>query len=124
MIPANSIGYATEVQESVRREYKSVVDEITKTLTPKQIFDTASKNLFIQEVTYQLMDEGCSEQIYKALYQERGNILRNLCRTFDFYPGVVGTPEEAQDYLRRYCNTFHQDIMEEGGNKLTIGEMT
>ncbi len=118
-----AIDYQRAVEESVEQEYADFKAEMTEGKTPQEVFFKCRKIFIVSE----MYDAICNsmeydDNIYKALYQDRGHILKSLHSDFeDLIEPCLGTPGDAAEFIENYCNDNHADIMSE--DEMTMGGM-
>ncbi len=106
--------YKQAVQELVDREFEDFQAEMTEGKTPQEVFDNCRKIFVISELHESICDElGYDDEVYKALYQDRGGILKKLHSAFESQiEPCLGTPGDMTEFIEGYCNENHADIMQ------------
>ena len=110
------LDYKDAVKVIVAKEYETFEREMTEGKTAMDVF----ANNYQIYVKTELMRAICEEvefddEVYKALYQDRGNILKNLHEDFISEPEAsLNTKGDAAEFIEGYCNRYHGEIMEEG----------
>lgn len=108
------IDYKHEVIESVDQEYKAYESELLKG-TAEEVYCHSHETT----VKTELRDVVCGEvefedNVYKALYQEKGKILEGLYQDFIGQPHAsVNSFAETGYFVRDYCGRYYKDIMNE-----------
>ncbi len=106
--------YKQAVREIVEKEFADFKTEMTDGKTPQEVF-YQSRRIFIMS---EMHDSICNsmeydDEVYKALYQERGHILKSLHSEFEELDDMcLGTPGDAAEFIENYCNENHADIMQ------------
>lgn len=106
--------YKQAVREIVEKEFAEFKAEMTENKTPQEVF-YKSRKIFIMS---EMHDSICNsmeydDEVYKALYQDRGHILKSLHSDFeDQAEPCLGTPGDAAEFIENYCNENHMEIMQ------------
>ena len=109
-----AIDYKHEVIDSVDKEYKAYEAELLKG-TPEEVYFHSYET----SVKTELRDAICGEvefedKVYKALYQEKDEILDGLHQDFISSPHAsVNSFGETGFFIEDYCNRYYKDIMNE-----------
>ncbi len=109
-----AIDYKHEVIDSVDKEYKAYEAELLKG-TPEEVYCHSYET----SVKTELRDAICGEvefedKVYKALYQEKDEILDGLHQDFISSPHAsVNSFGETGFFIEDYCNRYHKEIMNE-----------
>lgn len=110
------IDYKHEVIDSVDKEFKEYeADLLDGSKTPEEVYCHSYETT----VKAELRDAICGEvefdnNVYKALYQERGAILEGLHQDFVGQPHAsVNSFEETGIFIEDYCNRYYGEIMRE-----------
>lgn len=108
--------YKHEVIESVDKEFKAYeADLLDGSKTVEEVYAHSYESM----VKAELRDTICGEvefndNVYKALYEERGKILEGLHQDFVGQPHAsVNSFEETGFFIEDYCNRYHGEIMRE-----------
>ena len=113
-VQSEEIDYKHEFIESVNREFKAYEAELLSR-TPEEVYAHSYESM----VKAELRDTICgevefNENVYKALYEERGKILEGLHQDFVGQPHAsVNSFEETGFFIEDYCNRYHGEIMRE-----------
>lgn len=112
----NDVDYKHEVIESVDKEFKAYeADLLDGSKTVEEVYAHSYESI----VKAELRDTICGEvefndNVYKALYEERGKILEGLHQEFVGQPHAsVNSFEETGFFIEDYCNRYHGEIMRE-----------
>lgn len=112
----NEIDYKHEVIESVDKEFKAYeADLLDGSKTVEEVYAHSYESM----VKAEFRDTICGEvefndNVYKALYEERGKILEGLHQDFVGQPHAsVNSFEETGFFIEDYCNRYHGEIMRE-----------
>ncbi len=121
-----AIDYKKAVEESVEQEFAEFRHGTVIAKTPEEIFDSSRRIFVMSEMHNAICDSfGFDDEVYEALYQDRGHILLNLHDAFEgrIEPSL-GTPGDATELIENYCREEHADIMNGvRENSLTMGGM-
>ena len=108
--------YKHEVIESVDKEFKAYeADLLDGSKTVEEVYAHSYESM----VKAEFRDTICGEvefndNVYKALYEERGKILEGLHQDFVGQPHAsVNNFEETGFFIEDYCNRYHGEIMRE-----------
>lgn len=110
------INYKKSVIEAVENELKEFKEEMIAE-KPEKIFNSYYRINCYVELQYAISEEyffdseNDDTEIYKALYQMKGNILYNLVESAmeDDYLNI-NSMEEVIDFIRNYCHDNYADI--------------
>ena len=112
----NDVDYKHEVIESVDKEFKAYeADLLDGSKTVEEVYAHSYESM----VKAEFRDTICGEvefndNVYKALYEERGKILEGLHQDFVGQPHAsVNSFEETGFFIEDYCNRYYKDIMNE-----------
>ncbi|MBR1974596.1 MAG: hypothetical protein IKA20_01980 [Clostridia bacterium] len=112
----NDVDYKHEVIESVDKEFKAYeADLLDGSKTVEEVYAHSYESM----VKAEFRDTICGEvefndNVYKALYKERGKILEGLHQDFVGQPHAsVNSFEETGFFIEDYCNRYHGEIMRE-----------
>lgn len=110
----DEIDYKHEVIESVEQEFKAYESDLL-IRTPEEVYAHSYESMAKTEFYVALCDEvNFDDNVYKALYQERGKILDELHQDFIVSPHAsVNSFEETGIFIEDYCNRYHREIMNE-----------
>ena len=104
--------YEKEVVESVETEYAEFKASVTDGKTPEEVFDEAYEIHVKTAIKDAVCEECLTPEIYKALYQKKGEILQTLYDGYQADPSAsVTTNTDAEEFIERYCNQNYPEIM-------------
>lgn len=108
------IDYKQEVIDSIDKEFKAYEAELLKGTTENVFchsYETSVKTEFREALCGEVAFD---DNVYKALYQEKGKILENLHQDFIGQSHAsVNSFEETGIFVEDYCNRYHKEIMNE-----------
>ena len=111
---SEEIDYKHEVIEIVDQEFKAYEAELLKGTTENVFchsYETSVKTEFREAICGEVEFD---DNVYKALYQEKGKILENLHQDFIGQSHAsVNSFEETGIFIEDYCNRYHKEIMNE-----------
>lgn len=109
----DDVNYQAEVLQSVDNEFGRI-KETTLRLSPEEIFRLSYKTVNLFEITdFLLVENNCSDKVYKALYEDNGLILEKLVQYCKDSGITLTCGEETAQCVENYCNEFHPEIMQE-----------
>ena len=104
--------YEKEVVESVGTEYAEFKASVTDGKTPEEVFDESYEIHVKTAIKDAVCEECLTPEIYKALYQKKGEILQSLYDGYQADPSAsVTTNTDAEEFIERYCNQNYPEIM-------------
>ena len=105
----NDVDYKHEVIESVDKEFKA---SMTDGKTLEEVFDESYEIHIKTAIKDAVCEECLTPEIYKALYQKKGEILQTLYDGYQADPSAsVTTNTDAEEFIERYCNQNYPEIM-------------
>lgn len=108
------IDYKQEVIDSIDKEFKAYEAELLKGTTENVFchsYETSVKTEFREAICGEVEFD---DNVYKALYQEKGKILENLHQDFIGQSHAsVNSFEETGIFVEDYCNRYYKEIMNE-----------
>ena len=106
------IDYEKEVILSVETEFAEFKVERTDGKTPEEVFDESYEIHIKTAIKDAVCEECLTPEIYKALYQKKGEILQTLYDGYQADPSAsVTTNTDAEEFIERYCNQNYPEIM-------------
>ena len=106
------IDYEKEVDESIVKEFAEFKRERTIGKTAEQVFEDAYEIHVKTELKNAICEEYLTDEIYKALHQNRGSILQTLYEAYQQDPSAsVTTNADAREFVERYCDQNFPQIM-------------
>ena len=111
-VQSEEIDYKHEVIESVNREFKAYEAELLSR-TPEEVYAHSYESMVKTEFREAICSEVTfDDNVYKALYQEKGRILEELHQDFIVSPEAsVNSFAETGIFIEDYCNRYHGEIM-------------
>lgn len=104
--------YEKEVEESLVKEFAEFKSERTAGKTSEQVFDDAYEIHIKTELKNGICEEYLTPEVYKALYQKKGGILRALYDAYQEDPNAsVTTNTDAREFVEKYCDQNFPSIM-------------
>lgn len=104
--------YKTEVIERVKNEYENFAKQQTLG-TSFAVFENNGEIHDKTELFLMLSDGFMSEEYYRALYEEKGEILSSLYSAAREDGVNIGSPDELSDFIGDYCERYHADALKE-----------
>ena len=116
------IDYKHEVIESVNQEFKAYEEELLSR-TPEEVYAHSYESMVKTEFREAICSEVTfDDNVYKALYQEKGRILEELHQDFIVSPEAsVNSFAETGIFIEDYCNRYHGEIMCERSEDTGMG---
>ena len=107
------LDYRAMVRKSLDEEYDDLKAEYMS--DAKSAFNNAHEISVKTEFYCTLIgDAECEDKVYKALYNDRGNILSELYAVFIDKPGAsVNSNAETEEFIEYYCEQCYPEIMDE-----------
>ena len=107
------LDYWKQVRESIKKEYATFKAEMSK--DGVCAFHGAHEISVKTEFYCALIgDVEFDDKVYKALYNDRGNILSELYSVFIDKPGAsVNSNAETEEFIEYYCEQYYPEIMNE-----------
>ena len=107
------LDYKEAVKAIVEKEYGLFEREMTEGKTPMDVLANNYQIYVKTEIMRTICeDENFDDKVYKALYQDRGEILKNLYDDFIDNPQEsLNSEKERKHFIEQYCNEFHSDVM-------------
>ena len=112
----NMIDFEKEVKGSVDQEFKAYeADLLDGSKTVEEVYAHSYESMAKTEFRDAICGEvEFDDNVYKALYQEKGKILDELHQDFIVSPNAsVNSFEETGIFIEDYCNRYHPEIMRE-----------
>ena len=110
----NEIDYKHEVIASVEQEFKAYeADLLSRTVEEvyAHSYESMAKTEFREAICGEVTFD---DNVYKALYQEKGRILEELHQDFIVSPEAsVNSFAETGFFIEDYCRRYHDEIMRE-----------
>lgn len=105
------LDYWKQVRESIENEYAAFKAGMIK--DGEDAFNNAHEISVKTEFYCALIgDVEFDDKVYKALYNDRGNILSELYAVFTDKPGAsVNTFADTEEFIEGYCERNYPDIM-------------
>lgn len=110
-----SFDYKAAVLNSVKKEYEEFEAQMVTDKTAKEVFDNNYEIYVKSQIYHAIHDEMTyDEKIYKALCEDKGEILEVLHQHFlsDGYASV-NTVGDVTELIDSYCDTYYRDILED-----------
>ena len=93
-------------------EFAEFKVERTDGKTPEEVFDESYEIHIKTAIKDAVCEECLTPEIYKALYQKKGEILQTLYDGYQADPSAsVTTNTDAEEFIERYCNQNYPEIM-------------
>ena len=109
-----AIDYKHEVIDSTDKEFKVYEEELLKGTVEEvycHSYETSVKTEFRDVICGEVEFD---DNVYKALYQEKGKILEGLHQDFIGQPHAsVNSFGETGFFIEDYCNRYYKEIMNE-----------
>ena len=107
------LDYRALVRKSLDKEYDDLKAEYMS--DAKSAFNNAHEISVKTEFYCTLIgDAEFEDKVYKALYNDRGNILSELYSVFIDKPGAsVNSNAETEEFIEYYCEQYYPEIMNE-----------
>ena len=106
------IDYEKEVISSVETEFAEFKTKRTDGKTPEDVFDDSYDIHIVTSLKDAVCEGSYVEEVYKALYQEKGEILHKLFDGYQADPSAsVTTNTDAEEFIERYCEKHYPKIV-------------
>ena len=106
------IDYEKEVVDSVTAEFTEFKAEKTEGKTPEEVFEDSYEIHVKTALKNALCEEYYTPEVYKALYQKKGEVLQTLYDKYQENPNAsVTTNTDAEEFIERYCDQNYPQIM-------------
>lgn len=116
------IDYGKEVISSIEAEFAQFKTERTDGKTPEDVFEDSYDIHIVTSLKDAVCEGSYVEEVYKALYQEKGDILHKLFDGYQAEPSAsVTTNTDAEEFIERYCEKHYPKIVN-GEDEETVQE--
>ena len=108
------IDYEKEVKESVQAEFNQFYGDtvaLDSVSVYRKAYEIHSKNLLYEYGFCGAVD--FPKEIYRALYEDRGNILRNLFEYLREDGENVYSSRDVEDSITGYCESMYGELMDD-----------
>ena len=106
------IDYEKEVISSIETEFAEFKVERTDGKTPEDVFDDSYDIHIVTSLKDAVCEGSYADAVYKALYQEKAEILYKLFQGYQADPSAsVTTNTDAEEFIERYCEKNYPEIM-------------
>ena len=111
-IVETEIDYEKEVIKSVEAEFIDFKIDKTAGRTTGEVFDDSYDIHIVTSLKDAVCEGSYADAVYKALYQEKAEILYKLFQGYQADPSAsVTTNTDAEEFIERYCNQNYPKIM-------------
>ena len=121
-IVETEIDYEKEVIKSVEAEFIDFKIDKTAGRTTGEVFDDSYDIHIVTSLKDAVCEGSYADAVYKALYQEKAEILYKLFQGYQADPSAsVTTNTDAEEFIERYCEKNYPEIMN-GEDEETLQE--